>query len=144
MLLQFWYTRQGNPGILKYQDTSTGSVVCELKTKLGACDAMTQNPHNAVIHLGHQNGTVTLWTPNLPTPHVKLLAHRGPVRSLAIDTNQQGYYMATSGLDGTMKVWDMRKWAVVNEWTMQKPAQSLAFSQKGLLASGWGNHVSVS
>ncbi|QRW16255.1 U3 small nucleolar RNA-associated protein [Rhizoctonia solani] len=29
---------------------------------------MTQNIHNAVIYLGHQNGTVALHTPSTPTP----------------------------------------------------------------------------
>lgn len=33
--------------------------------------------------LGHANGTVTMWTPNITTPVVKLLTHRGPVRALA-------------------------------------------------------------
>lgn len=47
---------QGNPGFLKYQDTSTGQLVAEHRTKLGSCDTMAQNKHNAFIHLGHQNG----------------------------------------------------------------------------------------
>jgi U3 small nucleolar RNA-associated protein 7 len=46
----------GNSGFLKYTDTSTGAMVCEQKTKLGACRTMAQNFHNAVIYLGHQNG----------------------------------------------------------------------------------------
>lgn len=55
-LLYFWFSSQGDYGILKYQDTSTGKPVAELFTKLGKCDCMTQNPYNAVIHLGHYNG----------------------------------------------------------------------------------------
>lgn len=47
---------QGEHGILKYQDTSTGKPVVDLYTKLGKCDCMTHNPYNAVIHLGHYNG----------------------------------------------------------------------------------------
>ena len=89
-------------------------------------------------------GTVTLWSPTVSKPHVKLLAHKGPVRALATDPSSSGNYLATAGLDGSMKVWDIRKWSVVNEWTSQRPVSSLAFSQKGLLAAGWGNHVSVS
>lgn len=46
------------------------------KTRLGPCGVMAQNPWNAVLHLGHANGTVTCWTPNLSTPAVRLLAHR--------------------------------------------------------------------
>jgi U3 small nucleolar RNA-associated protein 7 len=75
----------GNAGYLKYQDTSTGELVAELRTKLGPCNCMRQNPTNAVIHLGHGNGTVSLWSPTMTTPSVKMLCHRGPVTSLAID-----------------------------------------------------------
>jgi U3 small nucleolar RNA-associated protein 7 len=35
---------KGNAGWLKYQDTSTGQLVAELRTKLGPCDALKQNP----------------------------------------------------------------------------------------------------
>jgi U3 small nucleolar RNA-associated protein 7 len=50
----------GNAGYLKYTDTSIGTLVSEQRTKLGACRAMAQNMHNAVIYLGHQNGTYQL------------------------------------------------------------------------------------
>ena len=30
-------------------------------------------------------GTVTLWSPNMSTPLVKMLTHKGPVMSLAVD-----------------------------------------------------------
>jgi len=46
---------------------------------------MTQNPRNAIIHLGHSSGTVTLWSPNMQTPLVKMLCHTGPVTAVAVD-----------------------------------------------------------
>lgn len=134
----------GNPGWLKYHDTSTGQLVAELRTKLGGCDTMAANPHNAIVHLGHQNGTVTLWSPSLSQPHVKLLAHRGPVSSLSIDPSSAGRLLASTGLDGTVKVWDMRNdWKPLASWQLRKPPSSVAWSQKGLLAVGWGPHVSL-
>ena len=103
---------------------------------------MAQNPHNAVMHLGHGNGTVTLWSPSMTTPLVKMLCHKGPVQALAVDRG--GNYMATSGLDGQLKIWDIRKYGVVQEYYTPTPAASLSISQMGLLAVGWGPHVSVS
>jgi U3 small nucleolar RNA-associated protein 7 len=76
----------GNSGYLKYQDVSTGEFICEFRTKLGPCNSMVQNPYNAIIHLGHTNGAVTLWSPSMNTPLVKMLCHRGPVISLTVDS----------------------------------------------------------
>lgn len=65
------------------QDTSTGQLVAQHRTRLGPCGVMAQNPWNAVLQLGHANGTVTCWTPNLSTPAVRLLAHRVRLKILA-------------------------------------------------------------
>ncbi|EEY15493.1 WD repeat-containing protein [Verticillium alfalfae VaMs.102] len=85
----------GHQRWLKYQDTSTGQIVTELPTKLGPPTAITHNPYNAIIHAGHQNGTVTLWSPNSHDAVVKLLAHRGAVRSAAVD--REARYNVTTG-----------------------------------------------
>ena len=101
---------QGVAGYLRYHDTSTGNLLTEIRTKLGPCEVMTQNPHNAILHLGHSNGslpfflyfelvsdkqdmcfffflsgTVTYWSPNMQTPLVKMLCHTGPVKAVAVD-----------------------------------------------------------
>ncbi|KAH7102845.1 WD40 repeat-like protein [Auriculariales sp. MPI-PUGE-AT-0066] len=137
----------GMPGFLKYQDTSTGQIVVEHRTKLGACHTMAQNPHNAVIHLGHQNGTVTLWTPNMSTPAVRLLAHLGPVASIAVDpSHSAGRYMATAGADGRVKLWDCRNWkGCIREWTTRGAGghPEVEFSAKGHLATISSGSVNV-
>lgn len=105
---------------------------------------MAQNRHNAVIHLGHQNGTVTLWTPNLPYPAVRLLAHLGPVGSVSIDPNSGGRYMATAGQDGLVKVWDCRNWkGAVRQWVARGGSAEVEWSQKGSLAVATGGTVNV-
>ncbi|KAK4049510.1 putative U3 small nucleolar RNA-associated protein 7 [Microbotryomycetes sp. JL201] len=129
----------GNAGFLKYQDTSTGQLVAQHRTKLGGCQTMAQNAHNAFISLG----TVTLWSPSVSQAQVQLLAHRGPVSAIAYDPSTMGTRMVTAGIDGTVKVWDTRKWAVLNEFMFKKTPQAVSFSQKGLLGLGWGNHISV-
>ena len=131
----------GNAGYLKYVDTSIGNMVAEMPTKQGTPTAMAQNPYNAIIHLGHQNGTVTLWSPNSTTPLVKMLAHRGPVRSMAID--REGRYMVTTGADLQMSVWDVRNYRELHKYFLRSPSSSLAISDRGLTAVGWGTQASI-
>lgn len=132
----------GNAGYLKYTDTSTGQMVIEMPTlKQGRPTSLTQNPWNAVLHLGHQNGCVTLWSPNSTTPLVKMLAHRGPVRSLGVD--REGRYMVSTGQDMKMAVWDVRMFKPVHEYFLRQPGQSVAISDTGLTAVGWGTQMSV-
>lgn len=132
----------GQTGWLKYQDVSTGQLVAELRTKLGPTSAMAQNPWNAVVHLGHANGTVTLWAPNMPTPLVRLLSARGPITSIAID--RQGYYMATTGADKSMKIWDIRNFRELHSIeNLPTPGSNVAISDTGLLAVTRGPHVTL-
>jgi len=138
----FLLATAGNHGFLKYQDTSTGKLVSSLRSKLGRCDCMSQNPYNAVVNLGHQNGCVTMWSPVVKEPLVKMLCHRGPVLSTAVDS--QGVYMATSGMDGLMKVWDIRMYKQVYKYNLRgRPAHCLSISQKGMLAAAFGCNIYV-
>lgn len=116
-------------------------MVIEMPTRQGSPTALAQNPSNAILHVGHQNGTVTLWSPNLTTPLVKILAHRGPVRAMAID--REGRYMVSAGQDMKMGVWDVRMYREVNNYFLRQPGSSLSISDRGLVGVGWGTQTSV-
>jgi U3 small nucleolar RNA-associated protein 7 len=131
----------GNAGYLKYTDTSTGQLVAEIPTKLGTPTAFGQNKYNAIMHVGHQNGAVTLWSPNSTTPLVKLLAHHGPVRSLTMD--REGRYMVSAGSDMKMAVWDIRTFKPLSTYFLRQPGASIDISERNLTAVGWGTQVSV-
>ncbi|KAG2498320.1 hypothetical protein HYH03_003580 [Edaphochlamys debaryana] len=131
----------GEHGVLRYQDTSTGHIVATHRTKMGPCSVMRQNPHNAVLCLGHARGTVTMWTPNLTVPAVKMLCHQGPVTALAVD--QGGHHMVTSGADGQIKVWDVRMLKPLHAYFAHSPPTSMDISQRGMLAVGYGRKVQV-
>jgi len=131
----------GKSGYLKYQDTSTGQIICELRTKLGDCEVMGQNRRNAILHLGHSNGQVTLWSPNMSTPLVKMQCHKAPLLDLDVDIH--GQYMVTSGLDGQVKVWDVRTYKEVHSYFTVRPASTVDISDMGMLALGYGSHVQV-
>lgn len=131
----------GNAGYLKYLDTSTGQMVAEMPTKQGSPTAFGQNPHNGILNVGHQNGTVSLWSPNATSYLAKLKMHDGPVRSLAID--REGRYMVSAGQDSKMSVWDVRMFKEVHKYFLSRPGSSVAISDRGLTSVGFGTKVSI-
>ncbi|XP_002914375.2 WD repeat-containing protein 46 [Ailuropoda melanoleuca] len=129
-------------GFLTYLDVSVGKIVAALNARAGRLDVMTKNPYNAVIHLGHSNGTVSLWSPAMKEPLAKILCHRGGVRAVAVDST--GTYMATSGLDHQLKIFDLRgMFQPLSARTLPQGAGHLAFSQRGLLAAGISDVVNI-
>ncbi|KAL3911638.1 MAG: hypothetical protein SGILL_007203, partial [Bacillariaceae sp.] len=131
----------GRSGHLKYQDTSTGEVVATLKTKLGPCSVMRQTPSNAVMNLGHSNGTVTLWSPTSSQYLVKMQCHKGsPITSMAIDL--AGNTMVTGGADRQIKIWDLRMFQCTHEYYCAGGLPtSLDISQRRVLGVGHAHHA---
>ncbi|KAJ9640726.1 uncharacterized protein PV06_07026 [Exophiala oligosperma] len=130
-----------NSGFLRYTDTSTGQIVAEHPTRKGAPTSLAQNPYNAILHVGHQNGTVSLWSPNSTTPLVKMQSNAGPVRSIAVD--RSGHYMLCGGQDLRLKLWDLRALKEVHSYTTRQPATTIDISDRGLAAIGSGTGVTV-
>ncbi|KAG5279481.1 hypothetical protein AALO_G00078250 [Alosa alosa] len=128
-------------GFLQYLDVSVGKEVVCINAKLGRLGVMTQNPQNAIIHMGHPNGIVSLWSPNQKEPLVKMLCHQGGVRSVAVD--KTGTYMVTSGLDKKLKVYDIRAFKPLQSYFLPAGAACLSLSQRGLLAAATGDIVQV-
>uniref|UniRef100_A0A8C0G2K5 WD repeat domain 46 n=1 Tax=Chelonoidis abingdonii TaxID=106734 RepID=A0A8C0G2K5_CHEAB len=78
-------------------------------------------------------GTVTLWSPNVKEPLVRMLCHQGGVRAVAVDSS--GTYMATSGLDRKLRIYDLRAYQALQSLVLPVGAGHLSFSQRGLLAA---------
>lgn len=126
-------------GQLHYQDVTTGLMVGNYRTGLGRSDVLQVNPFNGVVASGHSNGTISMWKPTSAAPLVKMLCHHGPITSLGFHPN--GHLMATAGMDKKIKLWDLRKFEVLQ--TLPGHAKSLNFSQKGLLATSTGSFIQV-
>jgi U3 small nucleolar RNA-associated protein 7 len=134
----------GRMGYLKYTDVSTGALVSTHRTKLGQPTAMRYNPANAVIHAGHTNGTVTLWSPAQSTYLAKMKCCKGStaITDLAIDLS--GHTMVTSGIDRQIRVWDLRMYRERHAYYCSAGVPvSLDLSQRGLLAIGHAGHVTI-
>ncbi len=51
--------------------------------------------------------------------------------------------MATSGVDRSLKIWDLRTYKLLHGYGIGAGAGELTFSQRDLLAAGIGNTVQV-
>jgi len=103
---------------------------------------MTQNPNNALLCVGDSKGVVSMWSPNSTKPLAKMLCHRQPIMTCTI--HPYGTYMATSSIDKSIKIWDIRQLAgPVSYKYLCSPAHHMSYSQRGLLALSMGNVVEV-
>ena len=129
-------------GILRYIDTSTGQQCARHFTKMGPCHSMRQNQSTSVVHVGHTDGCVSLWTPSIPEPVMKIRAHYGPVSALACHDQMN---IVTAGGEGKWKIWDMRKAdKPVSAYSYKgAPPSSIDVSQCGMIGIGNGVRVSV-
>ncbi|KAK6589590.1 hypothetical protein RS030_203102 [Cryptosporidium xiaoi] len=133
----------GEFGELKYQDISTGQIPAVHKTGKGSCHVMKANQYNGVVHLGHSDGVVSLWTPNVPTPVMEVFSHKGGISSLDVFNN----CLVTGGNDNSWKVWDIRKYSNYHPLYYYKSfgssVRSVSISGTKLVAVGFGGHVQV-
>ena len=137
----FLMTAVGHSGWIKWQDVSIGQYVAGFQTGHGPARVLTHNPSNAISHVGHGNGVVSLWSPASGKALVSMFCHKSPVLDVAV--NREGNYMATSGADSLVKIWDLRTYKCLHSFRADKPAVSLDISDTGLLAMGLGRHVHV-
>ncbi|KAL7109256.1 hypothetical protein ACP275_06G164500 [Erythranthe tilingii] len=135
----FLLTSINKLGQLHFQDITTGTMIGNYRTGLGRSDTMRVNPFNNVVAVGHSGGTVSMWKPTSAAPLVKMLCHQGPLTAMAFHPN--GHLMATAGMERKIKIWDLRKYEVVQ--TLPGHAKTLDFSHKGLLATGTGSFVQI-
>lgn len=128
-------------GNLIYTDTSLGTTVSKLDTKMKKTNVLAQNLQNGIIHLGHKNGVVSFWTPVTSNALVKMSVHKGPVTS--IDFDPKGENMITTGTDRKVKIWDLRTFRLRKEWSLPCIATQISVSQHGLVALAMNSHLWV-
>ncbi|EUD65258.1 hypothetical protein C922_04387 [Plasmodium inui San Antonio 1] len=132
----FLLTSIGEFGELVYQDISTGNLLTRKKTKRGPCKVMKQNKHDATIYLGHRNGHVTVWTPNIDKPVCDLYCHATPISAVAVHKN----YLVTSSLDCTYKLWDLRKLQFIESNRSHNVINEMDVSDTGMVAMAINSH----
>ncbi|CAH0406608.1 unnamed protein product [Chilo suppressalis] len=129
-------------GFMSWLDISIGEIVSHYNNHLGRTSVMTQNPYNATLCLGNSKGVVSLWSPTVKEPLAKILCHKTPLTAITVDN--RGMYMATSGVDRSMKIWDIRNLdGPIQDYRLRSAPVDLQFSQKDMLAVGLGEVVEI-
>ena len=68
-------------------------------------------------------------------------AHKQPLTSLAVD--RSGTYMATSAMDRSMKIWDMRMLKCLLDYKLPQTPSQIQFSDRRVLAVSMNNEVQL-
>lgn len=100
------------------------------------------HPDGLIVGIGDESSAVRMWDMKTQGLIHTFEGHTGPVTSL--DFSENGYYMASTGSDGTARLWDLRK--LKNLKTLELPAagSALKFDYSGnYLAVATGHNVMV-
>ncbi|KOB76565.1 WD repeat-containing protein 46 [Operophtera brumata] len=96
---------------------------------MGRSAVMTQNPYNATLCLGNAQGVVSLWAPTVKQPLAKILCHKTPLTSIAVDSR---------GI--SMKIWDIRNLdGPLQEYRLRTAAVDLEPYMRHRMAKSIGN-----
>lgn len=137
----FLLASTSDKGFISWKDVSLGKDIANYPMKNKATN-LTHNQHNGLLFCSHSNGTITMWSPNHNKPVVSMLCHPASVRGISVSSD--GNYFATTGLDMTIKVWDLRNtFDILKQHQVHQVPESITFSQRGTLAVATGKTVHV-
>lgn len=126
-------------GRLSYLDVSRGQLVAEIKTQLRDA-TMRLNPHNSIVGVAGEKGSVAFYSPASGEALMKVLAHNAVVRDLAFSLD--GRLLVTAGDDRSIKVFDLRNTCKeLQSYYTDFPVRKIDLSQRGVLAVSQGNSL---
>jgi len=126
-------------GFISWLDISVGKEVTQFNANHGRLSIMCQNPTNAILCLGHSKGVVTMWSPNEREPVARMWAHKQPLTSIAVD--RSGTYMATSAMDRSLKIWDVRMFKCSLDYKLPMVPSQIQFSDRRVLGVSMDKEV---
>jgi U3 small nucleolar RNA-associated protein 7 len=133
-----------------YKDISIGDKKAEVKVGVNTT-SVCYNPYNAILCLGHINGSLSMVTPRdeRHKPAISMLCHKGSINNVACgklinNKDPTGVYLTTTCVDNTVKVFDIRKtYKAVIETELESIVNKIDISQKGMLAISTNNEIKV-
>ena len=129
-----------------FHDVASGNTLQQVKSaKLLAFDCIRFHPDGLLVGTGTADGVVRLWDVKDKGKNVaSFTGHRGKITSVAFSEN--GFYMASSSEDNSLKMWDLRK--LKDFQTYQFPdsevmPQCVNFDFSGVYLLAAGDHLRV-
>ncbi|KAI5162819.1 U3 small nucleolar RNA-associated protein 7 [Nematocida ausubeli] len=127
-------------GYLRYQDTTIGKCVSEIKTKERNSKVEVDRT-NGMVYLTGSSGTVSLWSPRAPEYLAKVLCHRSKVEHCKVSDDGRVMYTASRN---EIKTWDIRNtFKPLSEMAMPGLVREMGVCQTGKLAVAQKSSVLV-
>lgn len=78
---------------------------------------------------GVSTGMIQVWDMKTQAVVTNFAEHKEAIQSIAFSEN--GYYMASTAVDGLVKLWDLRNGSCLQNLTIGSPVNSIAFDYSG-------------
>lgn len=129
-------------GFLNYFDTSIGEMVSSVFIKDKSPTALKINSSTGIVHLAHNNGQVSLYSPAQKDYLMKISCHKGQVTTLDID--RSGINLITTGSDNKIKTFDIRNtYKPLKTEKARTNIHFTAISERNLLALGFADRITI-
>jgi pre-mRNA-processing factor 19 len=113
-----------------FTDINTGVVLSQHKSDF-RFTSINFHPDGLIFATGvADNGTIKIFDVKSQQQLATFNKHQSAVTSLSFSEN--GYYMASSSLDGFVRVWDLRKQEDVHQINYKVPVRSVQFDYSGV------------
>ena len=90
---------------------------------------------------GVSNGVIQVWDMKTQSVVTNFNEHQDAIHSLAFSEN--GYYMASAGADGFVKLWDLRNGSCLQNLEVGSPVNSIAFDYSGSYLAAAAANLSI-